>query len=171
MDEQRSDIPFNNKWCLWYHYDTSSWSKNSFKSLMTISTVGELWTMVDSLLSTDNIMLEHMYIMRDGIMPIWEDPKNRDGGCWSIKVDLKDSLNTFIKILAIVLGENSLIAENGENLSKHITGVSFCSKNVYSVIIQCWCDDKQLNKVSLLNPKISENYVAEIIFRSHVPEY
>lgn len=170
-DTTKADIRFPDRWCLWYHYDMSSWTPASFKSLATISSVGELWAVIDGLLSTENLLLEHLYVMREGIAPVWEDKRNRNGGCWSIKVDLKDAVTIFVKILAHVLGENSLFSSSGENLSKHITGVSFCSKNSYSVITQAWVDDKNLHKINLLHPNISGKFLAEIIFRSHVPEY
>lgn len=171
MADEVKDIPFADRWCLWYHYDTSTWTTGSFKLLMNITSVGELWAMVDALQANEAVLLEHLYVMREGVAPIWEDKRNRNGGCWSIKVDLKDSFNVFVKILAFVLGENSLIAPDGKNLSSNITGISFCSKNQFSTIAQIWTSDKHLNKTTLLHPEISEPYMAEIIYRSHVPEY
>lgn len=165
------DIPFSGSWCMWYHYDTTRWTPESFRMLATISTVGELWGVVDGIKSIDNILLEHLYFMRKGVNPVWEDRRNRLGGCWSIKVDLKDSFTILVKILAFVMGENSMKAEDETNLSEHVTGVSFCSKNSFNAIIQIWNDDKFLNKITLLHPEISEPFMADIIYRPHIPEY
>jgi hypothetical protein len=170
-DTQMDDSEFNNKWCVWYHVDTQAWTPKNFKKLCTISKISEFWSMVDGLLNNKNILMEHIYIMREGINPVWEDTKNRNGGCWSIKVDLRESLTIFIKILAYIVGETSLFDENKKNISTHVMGVSFCSKNSFNAIIQIWNDDKNLNKTTLLHNEIAEPFVAEIIYRPHIPEY
>lgn len=169
--QEGEDVPFNQKWCLWYHYDTQSWTAVSFRKLTTISTVREMWAMVDSILQNNSLIMEHLYIMREGVAPIWEDTRNRNGGCWSIKVDLRESVTMFVKILAFVLGETSMISPDGKNLSTHVMGVSFCSKNTFNAIIQIWNDDKQLSKITLLQPRLAEPYMAEVIYRPHIPEY
>lgn len=116
-------------------------------------------------------MTEHLYIMRKGIQPLWEDKRNRSGGCWSIKVDLKEAFTLFGKIVASALGEDSMYSPENENISNHITGISFCAKNSFNAIIQIWNDDQNLSKISFLNPQLSESFVTDIIYRSHIPEY
>ena len=161
----------NDTWCLWYHHDPHKWTVSSFTKLCTISTVAEYWSMIDGLKADAALLSEHIYIMRDGVSPLWEDSRNREGGCWSVKVDLKDAFTVFAKIVAGVVGENSMYDKENNNLSGHITGVSFCAKNSFNVIIQIWNDSSALNKVSLLNPFLTQGLVADTIFRSHIPEY
>lgn len=165
------DIQFKNTWQMYYHYDTQNWTSASFKRLATISTVGEYWAAVDALAKNSQLQAEHLFFMREGIEPIWEHKANHNGGCWSIKVDLRDSLTVLAKILALVMGETSMISPDGTNLSHCITGVSFCSKNSFNAIIQLWNSDRSLNKTSLLNSEITEPFMAEIIYRGHIPEY
>ena len=66
--------------------------------------------------------------MRDGIKPTWEDPKNRQGGCFSYKVTNKHVYNVW-KELSYVLVGNTLSKDanfvgqcNGNN---HITEKEF----------------------------------------------
>lgn len=165
------DVSFGDTWCVWYHYDTQTWSPRSFRLLTMIHSVSELWGAMSGLVDNPSLLMEHIYVMRKGVNPIWEDKSNRKGGCWSIKVDLRESFTVFVKILAYVMGERSLIDAEGQNLSLHTMGVSFCSKNSFNAIIQIWNDDKTLNRTTLLNRDIAEPFMAEIIYRPHIPEY
>ena len=168
---ENENLSFDTKWTVWYHYDIQQWTSSSFRKLYTIQTISDFWQLVDIFKENPTLLMEHIYVMRGDITPIWEDSRNRKGGCWSIKIDLRDSFTIFVKILACVLGETSMIGPNDVNLSNHVTGVSFCSKNSFNAIIQIWNDDKALSKVSYLQPAISEPFMAEIIYRPHIPEY
>ena len=102
----------NDKWVAWYHYDINVWTVDSFRKLVKLETVEDFWYFVDALKTLNNILIEHVYFIRDGIMPMWEDKRNRNGGCWSLKIDIKDCYTIFVKILMFLVCEKSLI--NGE---------------------------------------------------------
>ena len=76
----------SDKWTLWAHlpHDTD-WSIKSYKPIYTFDTVEQSIAVTETLpeILVKNCML---FLMREGIMPIWEDPGNRDGGCFSYKV-------------------------------------------------------------------------------------
>ena len=76
----------NDNWTLWAHlpHDTD-WTPKSYKNIFTMSSVEEAITITETLpeILVKNCML---FIMREGIKPIWEDVKNRNGGCFSYKV-------------------------------------------------------------------------------------
>ena len=69
----------NNKWILWYHdpLDTN-WDLSSYKNLHEISSIHEFWEIYKFL---DNNIVENsmLFLMRDGIKPLWEDDKNVPG--------------------------------------------------------------------------------------------
>ena len=76
----------SDKWALWAHLPhNTDWSIKSYIKISTLSTVEEPIGVTESLptLLVENCML---FLMRDGIKPTWEDPKNRNGGCFSYKV-------------------------------------------------------------------------------------
>jgi translation initiation factor 4E len=79
----------SDNWSLWAHlpHDTD-WSINSYKKIYTFTTLEETIAITETLPESlvKNCML---FLMRDGIKPIWEDPKNRNGGCFSYKVSNK----------------------------------------------------------------------------------
>ena len=70
-------------WTLWAHlpHDTE-WNLNSYKEIMSFNTVEEALTLYETL--PDKMIKNCMlFLMRKGITPIWEDEKNRKGGCFS----------------------------------------------------------------------------------------
>ena len=79
-------LPLSKKWNLWAHlpHDTD-WSTSSYKKIYTFTTVEETIAITETLPDPliKNCML---FIMQDGIVPMWEDPRNRNGGCFSYKV-------------------------------------------------------------------------------------
>jgi hypothetical protein len=162
--------PFESEWTLWYHADTTKWTPSSFKQLCTISTVEDFWEMIDAITKNTHILLEHIYVMRGKIIPMWEHPENSNGGCWSIKIDISESFKVFTRILAYICGETSMYTSDMENMSNQINGISLCQKNNYSCIIQIWNRDKTNNQITLLPKDITERFSYEIIYRPHIPE-
>lgn len=67
------------KWTLWAHlpHDTN-WTFESYIRILTFNTVEEIIMLLETLPNEiiTNCML---FIMRDGIKPMWEDPKNVKG--------------------------------------------------------------------------------------------
>ena len=46
-----------------------------------------------------------LFIMRNGIVPMWEDPKNRHGGCFSYKVSNKHVFEVWRDLTYVLIGE------------------------------------------------------------------
>ena len=76
----------HNEWTLWAHlpHDTD-WSIKSYRNVHTVSTVEATIALMESLpeVLVANCML---FIMKKGIIPVWEDKHNRTGGCFSYKI-------------------------------------------------------------------------------------
>ena len=88
-----------NKWILWYHdLDESDWSINGYQKIAEFDTIEDFCKIQKSV---DEIIVQNsmLFIMRDSIQPIWEDPKNISGGCWSFKISKKDVVNTWKELL------------------------------------------------------------------------
>ena len=73
----------SDKWTLWAHlpHDTD-WSIKSYIPISTFTTVEDTIAVTETLPS---VMVENcmLFMMKEGIKPTWEDPKNRNGGCFS----------------------------------------------------------------------------------------
>ena len=88
------DIKLDSKFVLWYHsVEDKSWKKESYINLCqdfpcnVIGTPNQLFYIYNSI--KNNFTAGMFFLMREGIMPIWEDPANINGGCWSCKVPKK----------------------------------------------------------------------------------
>lgn len=49
---------------------------------------------------------DSVHFFRSGVKPLWEDPENIDGGCWTIKVNKEGNkaLRTWEELVLMVLG-------------------------------------------------------------------
>jgi hypothetical protein len=157
----------SDKWTLWAHlpHDTD-WSIKSYKKIYTVSYVEELIALIETLpdILVKNCML---FFMRDGIKPTWEDPKNRNGGCFSYKVSEKNVFDSW-KQLSFTVAGNSV--SNQLNFVNKVTGITISPKKKFC-IIKIW-----MNDCSNQNPGIVTNEIKEItplgcLFKKHAPEY
>jgi hypothetical protein len=87
-----------------------------YKEVCTISTVNDLLYILELMearldtragLVNDRINLDanDYIIMRKGIEPIWEDPRNRDGGTFTIKMDHSKGYAVWSRFVMYMLGE------------------------------------------------------------------
>jgi hypothetical protein len=153
------------KWALWYHHDKDNWKVTGFKKIYIIETPEDYWQLYNNWDKiNDGINQKHFFLMQNGISPIWEDPENKNGGCWSFKIhssqsqDLWDDLSTY------------LVTENLSLKANYITGLSIClKKNNYSVV-KIWNKNSKENSLSLLNEKILKKWGMDIIYIAHIAE-
>ncbi len=131
---QLTDILLPNQWIL-YLYDKQLFKKMAnkqnfqaepYRALCTISTVNDLIYLLQLMkikvnpasksgknnrpnpeLSGNEINLDmnDYIIMRKGIEPIWEDPRNKCGGTFSIKVNHKRGYDIWLTFMLYIMGE------------------------------------------------------------------
>ena len=130
-----SEYLFKNKWTLWFHSITNkNWDNKSYIKVL------ELKTLLDYKLLKEVMRINHLqngmfFLMRGDIFPTWEDPKNRMGGCVSLKYD-KNILNEFLRIILLCITGN--LSTDG-NL-KEINGISISPKKEFN-ITKIWLKD------------------------------
>jgi len=123
--------------CSLYFHDPGlqDWSQESYVKITDISTVGDFASAAASL-TPDIVRLGMFFLMREGVMPTWDDPHNIDGGCYSIRVIGDDIHRTFLALcFDVCAGE--VISEGPEareGLESLVTGVSVSPKNNFSVV-------------------------------------
>ena len=61
-----------------------------------------------------------LFLMRNNIQPIWEDPKNRGGGCFSYKINNKIIISCWKNLSYVLLGETLTKPQ----LSAYINGIT-----------------------------------------------
>ena len=154
------------KWTLWAHlpHDTD-WSLKSYKKIMTVANYEEISTLYKKIPEKmeQNCML---FLMRDTIKPIWEDKKNRDGGCFSYKVNNQNVFAVW-KYLGFLLAGDCISRD--KNVLKEINGITISPKKSFC-IIKIWLSNcNHQNPSSIVKIKGLNTYGC--IFKKHKPEY
>ena len=148
------------QWTLWFHSPTESgWDITSYKKVYEIQTLDDFWQVYNRM--TNTIVENGMFfLMRGTIFPMWEDTKNKNGGCWSFKIYKKYIPNTWIDLSIHTVAET--VCSN----SKLITGISISPKKSFS-IIKIWNSDANKNSNKLLTDKIEHMVINECLYKSH----
>ena len=107
-----------------------------------------------------------LFVMREGITPIWEDPKNRIGGCFSYKVANKQVYDVWTQLFYALCGET--LTTDG-SLSKHINGITISPKKNFC-IIKIWLDTAQYQDANII-VSIPNLLKQGCLFKKHEPEF
>jgi hypothetical protein len=167
MTENSIYHALNNKWNLWAHLPQDpDWTVSSYKKIYKFTNVEETIAITESLPESllKNCML---FIMKDGISPMWEDPKNRNGGCFSYKISNKNVTEVWCNLTYLLVGES--ISKNSPFVN-NVTGITISPKKNFCIvkIWLCNCEHQ--------NPTVVSNEIKYIIpqgclFKKHNPEF
>jgi len=154
-------------WCLWAHlpHDTD-WSIKSYKKIYTLTTVEETIAITETL---PDILIKNcmMFLMRDGIKPTWEDPQNRNGGCFSYKVSNKNVYEVWKELTYVVVG-NTVSKQN--SFVSSVTGITISPKKNFC-IIKIWMSNCTNQNSSIVTTDIKGISPVGCLFKKHTPEY
>ena len=164
-DDSGHKFKFDDQWDIWYHHLKNNWKIDGFNKITSLNSIKEFWDINNNINLLGGINSHHFFMMRKDINPIWEDPKNKNGGCWSIKIPTEKSLELWIKLSSYIVGE-TLVED-----SKVINGISICAKNPITSVVKIWNNDTKHNSIKLLPVDILNEYGFNIIYKSHIPEY
>ena len=152
-----------NKWTMWAHLPHDiDWSIHSYKKIYTMNTVEDTIALMETIpdVLVKNCML---FIMKDGIKPIWEDPLNRAGGCFSNKI-----VYDVWKDLSYVLVGESI--SNELSFVKNVTGITISPKKNFC-IIKIWMSTCANQNPSIVTGDVKNIMSQGCIFKKHTPEY
>jgi hypothetical protein len=107
-----------------------------------------------------------LFVMRSGITPMWEDPKNRNGGCFSYKVINKQVPELWKTLFYLLCGE-TLCVEQKHN--KHINGITISPKKNFC-IIKIWLDTSLYQDPNMI-VQIPNLMKQGCLFKKHEPEF
>lgn len=157
----------NDRWTMWAHlpHDTD-WGITSYKKIYTITTVEGAIAISETIpeVLVKNCML---FLMREGIKPIWEDPKNRQGGCFSYKISNKNVFEVW-KDLTYVLMGNSI--SNQHSFVANVTGITISPKKNFC-IIKIWMSNCANQNPAIVTTDVKGLASQGCLFKRHVPEY
>jgi len=157
----------NNRWTLWAHlpHDTD-WSINSYKKILTISTVEEGIALTETLpeVLVKNCML---FLMKEGITPIWEDPKNRNGGSFSYKISNKSVYDVWKDLSYVVLG-GSISTQS--SFVSCVNGITISPKKNFC-ILKIWMSTCANQNPNIVTTDVNGLSSQGCLFKKHTPEY
>ena len=97
-------------------------------------------------------------MMKNNILPLWEDKHNINGGCWSYKVGKKEASQGFLDLLVSTISEN-VCSEHPEI----ITGASISPKKGFC-IIKVWNNNNTFSDPNLLSSNINHIDIKQTIY-------
>jgi len=158
--------PLYDKWVLWAHlpHDTD-WSFKSYKPIMELSNVEEA-VMLYKILPEKMVKNCMLFLMRKGITPMWEDEKNRLGGCFSYKIINKNVYNVWKFASFCLVGE--MLTKN-KDMGKYINGITISPKKSFC-IIKVWIENCKYQDTNKINTK-SGLMPHGCLFKKHKPEF
>jgi hypothetical protein len=162
---------FYTDWNLWYHHELNNWRIDGYRKIFHVKNIKDYWDLHNNIDCLGGITNQHFFLMRDNILPIWEDSFNRNGGSWSIKLnDISNVYNIWLKLSIMMLGE-TILKDEAARQSKLVVGLSINLRNSNICIIKIWNKDSNMNSIKLLNDDIIKEFGYNIIYKKNIVEY
>jgi len=157
----------SSNWTIWAHlpHDTD-WSIQSYKNMYTMKTVEECIAIMETVpdVLVKNCML---FLMKEGVKPIWEDPKNRNGGCFSYKIINKNVYEVWRDLAYVVMGGS---ISKSSNFVSNVTGITISPKKNFC-IIKVWMSNCANQDPGIVTPDVKGLSPHGCLFKKHMPEY
>lgn len=152
-------VMLSDTWVLWSHrINDDNWNLSSYSKLCEIAREDAVeWLTKNFPASEEHIF----YLMRKGIVPIWEDPKNRNGGCFSYKISrrfYKEIWSDSCKALIFDYLINDIV------FSETITGISI---NPRTNTLKIWNSNKSHNQQNYIHPCIKGVDFKSCMYKPH----
>jgi hypothetical protein len=155
-----NEYKLSNKWNFYIHLqDVEEWDFSSYHNIHTIDNVEQAILLSDEI-NFDLIKKTMIFIMKNDIKPMWEDPENKQGGGFSFKVHNKNIEYVWKKLFFMLIG-NTLSKEH-----ESINGISISPKKSFC-IVKVWMKDcKHINPIILANIEYMDK--VGCLFKKHV---
>ena len=156
----------SHRWTLWAHlpHDTN-WAASSYKKIYEFDTAEQAIAIFE-VLPPKLVMNCMLFLMRSGIVPMWEDPQNRNGGCFSYKVSNKEVNTAWKQLSYVTVGET--ISTN-MNVIPIVNGITISPKKNFC-IIKIWLSNTKLqdpNSIIAIPNLLKQG----CLFKKHEPEF
>lgn len=154
------------KWSFYIHlHDNEDWSIKSYINIIDIDTIENAILLNDEI-NYDLIKKSMMFLMKDKIMPTWEDEHNKNGGCFSYKVHNKYIEDVWKHVYFSLIG-NTLMKNH--ELHSNINGITLSPKKKFC-ILKVWMQNCEITdpNVFITIPNLPAD---TCLFKKHTPEY
>jgi len=146
------ELALENAWCFWHDKFIGGLSgaeyEASLHKLCTFNTVQDFWKYFNNLPPVDKLRPKSSFhLMKDGISPLWEDPKNASGGFWALRVKKEDTAMVWKELVLAIIGEQfEPVLANGDE----ICGLTVSIRQ-YDDVVRLWNTNASTSTPSLLN--------------------
>lgn len=158
------DTKFKNTWNIWFHHTKDDWTIDGYRHIYTINTIEDFWKLYNNWDKLGGVNNKHFFIMKNDVTPLWEDDNNKNGGCWSFKIQEKESHKLWEELSLY------LVSETISKIDDDILGLSICLKKNNNSIIKIWNKNTKNNNNKNINDEIISKYHNDIIYIAHMPE-
>jgi hypothetical protein len=165
--EKNEETILNSTWSLFYHLpQNKNWDLVSYVKIFEDIDTLEKLIAINEYVPENIVKFCMLFVMLKGVTPMWEDKKNRNGGCFSYKVVNKFVFDVW-KELLYLLCTNKLTVTSSHMLN--VNGITISPKRNFC-IIKIWMSD-----CSIQNPT-SISHIENLakmgcIFKKHEPEF
>ena len=157
----------NDKWDLYYHLPhDKNWELSGYTIIMKYIDTAEKVILLNESINENVVKNCMLFVMRTGITPMWEDHKNRNGGCFSYKVTNKQVNEIWNHLFYLLCGE-TLCVDKSHN--KHINGITISPKKNFC-IIKIWLDTSLYQDPTMI-VQIPNLLKQGCLFKKHEPEF
>ena len=153
----------DDKWVLWAHLPHDiNWNLQSYKKIIGFNALEDIIALNQHI--SDSVIKNCMlFLMKDSITPLWEDKQNVKGGCFSFKVNNKNIVSAWKRLIYCLVG-NTITCD--DKLNNNITGITISPKKSFC-IIKVW-----LTNTTFQNPRLLSNTIGlqfdGCIFKKHI---
>ncbi|GKZ86414.1 hypothetical protein AnigIFM56816_001642 [Aspergillus niger] len=139
-------LPFQYHWTVWYdrHTDapaastataTADYDSRLYVLHEDVADIATFYRVYNNY-PWDKIRLrDTVHIFRKGVRPVWEDPENRNGGCWRFRVPKSKAQAFFHEVVILCMANEFQAVVEKEH--DHVLGVS-TSVRFNSHLISVW---------------------------------
>jgi hypothetical protein len=157
------DNKFSDNWNVWYHHTKDNWTIDGYKKIFKIDNGIDFWKLYNNWESLGSITARHFFLMKNDTQPVWEDPINMKGGCWSFKI--VDSMAAELwEDLSVLIVSNELVQ------GTIALGLSITLKKNNTCVVKIWNDDSNKNSIKHINKNILKKWGTDIIYIAHMAE-
>jgi len=120
-----------NKWKLWAHLpNNNDWSINGYNNIYIFTTIEDTIAVTEYL---PDILIKNcmLFIMKENILPMWEDSQNINGGSFSYKVLNKFVVNVWRNLTYVLVGNT---ISNNMSFVNCVTGITISPKKNFCII-------------------------------------
>ena len=153
----------SDKWILWAHlpHDTS-WTLQSYKKILGFNALEDIIALNQHI--SDCVIKNCMlFLMKNDVTPLWEDPKNIKGGCFSFKVNNKNVVSSWKRLVYCIVG-NTITKDT--KLLNNITGITISPKKSFC-IVKIWLTNCDYQTPKNLSSTIGLQFEG-CLFKKHI---